>query len=119
MTEPLNPGAIETAIREISNRIAKGVTICSNRYATFLDANRLYEQAFARAYMAHEGAAHEKKYAAELATNAEREARDIADVAYKYADRTSRALQDELRAHQSVNASVRTMYAVAGRGEGA
>lgn len=119
MTDPLNPVAVETAIREIANRIAKGVTICSNRYAQFLEADRLYDQAFARAYMAHEGAAHEKKFAAELATNTEREARDIADVAYKYADRTSRALQDELRAHQSVGASIRSQYAVAGRGEGA
>ena len=119
MSDILSPVDVESGIREIANRIAKGVTICSNRYAEYLNADREYDQAFAKAYMAHEGAAHEKKYAAELATGHEREARDLADVAYRYAERTSRALQDELRALQSVNASVRTMYAVAGRGEGA
>lgn len=119
MSAPLNPVQIESGIREVANRISNGVKVCSDRYAEFLAAERSYDQAFARAYMTHEGPAHERKYAAELATTVEREARDIADVAYRYADRTSRALQDELRAFQSVGASVRSMYSVAGRGEGA
>lgn len=117
MTDVWNPADVEAGIREVSNRIGKGVTICANRYAQFLDADRTYDRAFAHAYMAHEGPAHEKKYAAELATSAEREARDLADAAYRFADRTSRALQDELRAHQSVNASIRATYQVAGVGE--
>lgn len=119
MTDVLNPVDIETGIRDVAARIANGVSVCSNRYAAFLNADRMYDRAFAHAYMEHEGAAHEKKYAAELATGAEREARDVADAAYRYADRQHRALQDELRAYQSVGASVRAMYSVAGRGEGA
>lgn len=119
MTDPLNPVEIEARIRDISRRIAEGVQICSDRYKTFLAADHVYDLAFARAYMEHDGPQMEKKYAAEGATQAEREARDIADGAYRHADRLAKALENELRAYQSVGASVRAMYAVAGRGEGA
>ncbi|ASN20668.1 hypothetical protein [Arthrobacter sp. YN] len=114
----LNPVTIEQRIRDISNRIAKSAGVCNERYIAFLTADREYDQAFASAYMVHEGAAHEKKYAAELATLAEREARDVTDAAYKYADRLAKALESELRAYQSIGASVRAMFGVAGRGEG-
>jgi len=117
VTDPLNPVEIEARIRSISNRIAEGVIITSNRHAAFLAADHVYDLAFARAFMAHDGPATEKKYAAELATEDERQARDIADAAYRYADRQAKALENELRAYQSVGASVRAMYAVAGRGE--
>lgn len=113
----MNPVQIEEAIRHVSDRIAKGVSVCDQRYRAFRDAERAYDAAFARAYMQHPGPAHEKKYAAELATQAERRARDEADAAYRYADRRAKALQDELRALQSVGASVRAMYSVAGVGE--
>lgn len=113
----MNPVAIEQAIRDCSNRIAKGVTVCSNAYSTFLAADRAYDQAFAHAYIEAGGAAHERKYIAELATAQEREKRDLADAAYRYADRQAKALEAELRALQSVGASVRGMYSVAGRGE--
>ncbi|KAA0916439.1 hypothetical protein [Dietzia sp. ANT_WB102] len=119
MTDVLNPVQIEQSIRDVSNRMSKGVTVCSERYGLFLEAEHAHDLAFARAYMAHEGAAHEKKYAATLATAGERAARDAADVAYRHADRTARALDAELRAWQSIGASVRSMYSVAGRGEGA
>jgi hypothetical protein len=115
--ETLNPVAIEQHIREISNRIAKSAAVCNERYTTFLTADREYDQANARAYMAYDGPQHAKKPAAELATETERTARDIADAAYKYADRLAKALESELRAYQSIGASVRAMYQVAGRGE--
>lgn len=114
MSDVLNPVQVEQAIQGLANRIGKGVRIVSNAYATYLDADRAYEQAFARAYMAHDGPAHEKRYAAELATEQQRAERDKADVAYRYADRTAKALENELRAYQSIGASVRTMYASGG-----
>lgn len=110
MSEHLNPADVEQAIRDLSNRISNGVRVVSDRYRDHLAAEREYDQAVARAYMAHEGAAHERKYAAELATLAERERRDAADVLFRYADRTARALENELRAMQSIGASVRAMY---------
>lgn len=110
MSDVLNPVDIEQAIRGLANRISNGVRVVSDRYRDHLDADREYEQSFARAYMAAEGPAHERKYAAELATMQERERRDAADVLYRYADRQAKALENELRAMQSVGASVRAMY---------
>lgn len=119
MSTEHNPVAIENAIRECANRIAKGVTVCGNAYKVFLEADHAYDLAYAHAYLDSEGPAHEKKYRAEEATAKERRARDVADAAYRFADRKARALETELRSWQSVGASVRAMYSVAGRGEGA
>lgn len=120
MTEPVwNPVQVEERIGYISNRIARSVTVCSDAYREFLRCDLDYDRAFAHAYMEHQGPAHEKKYAAELATYDERQARDVADVAYRHADRLARALESELRAMQSIGASIRMQYGVAGRGEGA
>jgi len=117
--ETYNPVQIETAIRECANRIGNGVSVCDARYRDFLRADGEYDRAFALAYLGGTGPAHERKYAAEINTEAERTARDIADAAYRYADRQAKALEAELRAWQSVGASVRQAYGVAGRGEGA
>ena len=117
MSTPLNPVSVENGIRGTSERISKGVLIASRRYGEFLKAVNAYERAFAREYMAYDGAAHAKKYAALLATTELKDALDVADVAYREADRQARALDSELRAWQSVGASVRSMYGVAGRGE--
>jgi hypothetical protein len=113
----INPVQIEQSIRECAQRIAKGVTVCANAYSAWLAADHEHDIAEARAYMSHDGPAHEKKHAATLATIQERQERDAADAAYRYADRQSRALTEELRAWQSVGASVRQMYGVAGRGD--
>lgn len=113
----VNPVTVEQNIRTCSERITNGVMVCDERYRAFLAADRVYDAAYARAYTDHNGPSHEKRYAAELATQKEREARDTADAAYRYADRHAKALESELRAWQSVGASVRQMYGVAGRGE--
>lgn len=117
MSAPLNPVDVETAIRTVTERIANGVRVCDERYKAWLDADRTYDAAFARAYLNHEGPAHEKRYGAELDTQVQRQGRDVADAAYRYADRQAKALEAELRAWQSVGASLRAMYSVAGTGE--
>lgn len=116
---PLSILQVEAAIRDLSTRIAKGVRICSERYEGFLAADRLYDRAYAQAYLnASDYPAHERKFRAELATEGERANRDVADAAYKFADRQARALESELRATQSLGASIRAQFSVAGRGEG-
>jgi hypothetical protein len=112
-----NPVAIENAIRDCANRIAESVTACDKAYTAFLAADHEYDIAFAHAYLRADGPAHAKKYHAELETDRERHKRDVADAAYRHADRQAKALDAELRAWQSVGASVRSMYGVAGRGE--
>jgi hypothetical protein len=113
MSDVLNPVAVESAIRECANRIANGVKVCSDRYRDYLKADHDLDIAYARAFMAYDGPQGEKRYA----TEKERQTRDLADAAYRYADRQNRALQAELDAWRSLGASVRSMYAVAGRGE--
>ncbi|UAK38385.1 hypothetical protein K8O93_00870 [Gordonia bronchialis] len=117
--EPINFVQIEHAIRETSNRIARGVRICSERYQAFQTAERAYDAAYARAYLNADGPAHERKYRAELATQSEREARDVAEASHKYSERQSKALESQLRALQSLGAGLRQQFAVAGIGEGA
>lgn len=117
MSIDINPVEVEKAIRTCADRISKSVSVCDQRYRVYLEAQRSYDRAWARAYLGAVGPAHEKKPRAELATVRERDLLDEADAAYRFAERTSRAVQDELRAWQSVGASVRAMFSVAGRGE--
>lgn len=114
MTEHINPVAVEASIRELVDRIAKGIPIVSNAEAKAREAARLFDLAFARAYLAHNGAAYERKYAATLATETERGEADVADLAFRHAERTAKALEAQLRAWQSIGASVREMYSVGG-----
>ena len=114
---PLNPVEIEQAIRELVNRISKGIQFTSARYSEFLEADREFDRAFSRAYLDAEGSIKDREHTARLETMDERDARDVADAAYRHADKLSRALESELRALQSLGASVRMMYGVAGRGE--
>lgn len=116
-TDVLNPVDIENRIRELANSISKGVSICSETYATFLDADHQYDLAWARAYLKTTGTVEARKAQVTLAVEDERDALNMADVAYRYADRNAKALESELRAYQSVGASVRAMYQVAGRSE--
>ena len=113
----LTPVAVENHIRELSNRIAKSASVCNERYKVFLEADRLFDQAYARAFLAHDGPQTEKRYAADLASMEQREARDVADAAYRYADRLSKALSAELMAFQSLNKSILAQYGAAGVGE--
>ena len=108
------PVMIETKIHDIAQRISASVKVCDERYRAKLQTDRDYDAAYAQAYLAHEGPQAEKRYAAEDATTAKREARDVAEAAWKYADRLARALSDELDAYRSLGVSVRQAYSTAG-----
>jgi hypothetical protein len=111
VSEVLNPADLEAKIQEISRRIHEGVKVVTAAERDAREQRRLYDLAYARAYMAHEGPAHERRYAAEIATTDDRNTVDVAEVAFKHAERTARALENELRATQSIGASIRQMYA--------
>lgn len=110
MSDVLNPVDIEQAIRGLANRISNGVRIVSDLYEKYLAADREYDKTFSKAFLAADGAENKRKHEAVLASMDARERRDDAEAAFKYADRTARALENELRAMQSVGASVRAMY---------
>jgi hypothetical protein len=116
--EPLNPVDIENRIRELVADIAKGVKVVSEAYSKKLTTERIYDHAFAVAYLTYAGAANAKKYAAETRTQQERIDRDVADAAFSHAQRQMRAYEGELSAFQTMNKSVAQMYGAAGSGRG-
>lgn len=111
MSDVLNPVDLETKIQEISRRIHEGVKVVTAAERDARERRRFYDLAYAKAYMAHDGPAHERKHAAEIATTEQRAHVDVAEVAFRHAERTARALENELRATQSIGASIRAMYA--------
>jgi hypothetical protein len=113
----LNPVDVEQQIVRLANDISRGVREVSARHKAKLDADRIYDHAFAVAFLAYDGPANAKKYAAEKVTQQERLDRDVAEVAYQHAQRQMRALEGQLSAFQSVMRSVNGMYGAAGRGQ--
>jgi hypothetical protein len=110
MSDVLNPVEIEEAIRTCSQRIHRGVSIVTAEERSARSARRAFDVEFAQAYLNYEGAAHERKYAAVIATQEAAEVADEAEIRFRHAERTSRAVEAELRAWQSIGASVRLMY---------
>jgi hypothetical protein len=90
------------------------VKVCNDKYEAYVKANTEFEVSYAKALMAYDGPGYKAKYAAVIATEELRTKRDVADVAYKYAKYLAKALQDDLRAWQSVNKSVQSAYSAAG-----
>ena len=111
MSDPvLNPVDIEQRIQEISRRIHEGVRVVTGAEKDAREKRRLYDRQFALAYLGYDGPAHERKYHAEASTTEQREVAENAEVVFRHAERTARALENELRATQSIGASVRSMY---------
>lgn len=115
MNDVLNPVDIEHRISEISERIAKGVSVVTEAEREAKRLRREFDLAFAHAFTSAEGSIPGRKYQAQIQTMPQREAAENAEIAFAYAERTAWALKDELSAFQSIGASVRAMYDVAGR----
>lgn len=116
-TEPLNPVEVERRIMELSNLIAQGVQQVTDHLRSYRQADAEYDRAKARAQLAAEGkTVADRDAVVELATVTERDAKDVAEVAYSHVNRRVKAFERELDAIRSIGASVRSMYAVAGRG---
>ena len=96
-TEVHNPVSVEQKIEDTANRIAKGVAVVTAAEP--------------------EGPVHERRYAADIESMPHREAADIAEIAFKHAERTAKALEKELFAWQSINSNIRAMYGAAGTGQ--
>ena len=117
VSEPLNPVEVERRIMELSNLIAQGVQQVTDHLRSYRQADAEYDRAKARAQLAAEGkTVADRDAEVELATVDERDAKDVAEVAYSHVNRRVKAFERELDAIRSIGASVRSMYAVAGRG---
>jgi hypothetical protein len=110
MNDVLNPVDAERKITELSDRIARGVAVVTAAERESRAARRDLDLAYACAYKAAEGPVHLRKYEADILTMGQREAADNAEIAFRHAERTARALEKELLAWQSIGASIRAMY---------
>lgn len=117
--QPLNPVLVEQQIHELANSIARGIPIVSDAEKASVEARRHLDREIAEATLKATGTVMDRQARVELDTQAAREEYEIAHLAYRHAERTAKSLESRLRAIQSIGASVRSMYGVAGRGEGA
>jgi hypothetical protein len=113
----LNPVEVEQAILSASNEVAKGVEEYSRVHAAYLEAERLFDLAWARSYMSLKGPVEERKQQSVLNTEQEKFALNVAEVSFKYVDKRLRAAESRLSAFQTLSKSVTSMYGAAGRGE--
>jgi len=112
-TEVLNPVDAERKIQELSDRIARGVGVVTAAEREARAAKRAFDLAYAHAYKRADGPAHERRYTADIDSMPHREAADNAEIAFRHAERTAKALEKELMAWQSIGSSIRAMYNVA------
>jgi hypothetical protein len=120
MSDPsrvLNPVEVEAAIREAANVVAEGVAVVSQRLEAYRAAQWRYDQKWAGTYLSADGPVEERKQQCVLACANEQAALDVAEVAYKYADRKARAAESTLSAYQTLSRSITAMYGAAGRSE--
>lgn len=113
----LNPADAEAWIREVKNRIAKGVKVVTQAEATMKAKKRAFDLAYAHAFKNAEGSDTHRKHSAVIEAMPEREKLDNAEIAFQYAKRTAEALERELFAAMAINSNIREMYKAAGVGE--
>ena len=113
-TAVLNPVDAERKIEELSGRIARGVSVVTAAEREAKARRRDFDLAYALAYKRAEGSIKEREYDADIKTMPHREEAENAELAFRHAERTAKALEKELMAWQSINSSIRTMYNAAG-----
>lgn len=110
----LNPVQVEDGIRRAVTEVAQGVGEYSRTLAAYREAQRVFDLAWARAYMSRTGPVEERNQSAVLSTEQEQLALDVAEVAFKYVDKRLRAAEATLSAYQTLSRSVTAAYGAAG-----
>jgi len=113
----LNPVEIEQGIRSAVDEVSKGVVEYTRVLTVYREAERVFDLAWARVYMSVKGPVEERKQTCVLETADERQALDIAEVAFKYVDKRLRAAESTLSAYQTLSKSVTAMYGAAGHAD--
>ena len=110
MSEPLNPVQVESLVRDLANRIHASIPVVSGAEAAMVDARRALDRAEARAYLRSEGTVRERDAMVHVDVVPERDAYDVAYLAFRDAERRMKALTAQLSAAQSIGRSVTQMY---------
>ena len=116
-TRVLNPVEVEQAIRDAANVVSEGVAVVSQRLEAYRNAQWRFDQKWAANYLNADGPVEERKQKCVLECATEQANLDVAEVAYKFAERKARAAESVLSAYQTLSRSVTAMYGAAGRGE--
>ncbi|WP_010120191.1 hypothetical protein [Corynebacterium nuruki] len=115
---PLNPVEAEGAVWKFGQDLARGIRIVSDAEKRAVDAQRAYDRARAAAQLAADGkTVADRDAQVELATSDERDARDVASLAFADAKRTMKMLETRSSGAQSILKSLMQAYATAGTGE--
>lgn len=109
---PLNPVEIEAGLRKVARMNFLGIKVVSDAEREARAKAAEYDRVYARAFLNHNGPQTEKKYGAELHPDviAARDARDVAELAFRHAERRQRELGKQLDALRSIGTSVRESY---------
>lgn len=99
LTTPLD---VEREMVALNYRLDKAPTVIKEYHNQAREARQLYKRAYALAHFNARGTVADRKYAAELATEEERNALDRAEIEYKFIIDTFDSLRTKLRALQSV-----------------
>ena len=90
---------------------------CRARLEAYRNAQWKFDQRWAATYLNADGPVEERKQKCVLACATEQANLDVAEVAYKFAERKARAAESTLSAYQTLSRSITAMYGAAGRGE--
>jgi ABC-type sulfate transport system substrate-binding protein len=116
-TPVLNPAETERWIRDVKDRIAKGVRVVTEAEKTAKAKRRDFDDAWAYAMKHAEGPEYLRKAEATMATMTQRAQAENAEIAFRYAERLAKALDKELFAAMAVNSNIRSMWVAAGVAE--
>jgi hypothetical protein len=110
----LNPAESERWIREVKDRIAKGVRVVTNAEKEMKAKKRDFDLVWAKEMQRADGPEYQRKAAATIETMPHRARAEDAEIAFRYAERTAKALDRELFAAMAVNSNIRSMWTAAG-----
>jgi hypothetical protein len=115
---PLNPVDAERAVWKFGQDLARGIQIVTAAEKDAVDTQRAYDRAKAHAQLAADGKnVADREAQVELATEDERDARDIAALAFADAKRKMKMLETRSSGAQSILKSLMQAYSMAGTGE--
>jgi len=115
--EDLTPIRVESRIQELVDALSKALVTWKKSFGTWKTAEREYDVAFAKAKInvSSDVPYADRGHHATLATVKEREAKDVAEEAFKYSEKCLDATRSALSAWQSINRSVQMAYQNADR----
>lgn len=115
--EDLSPVLVEDRIQKLILGLDAALETWRESYGILKDAEKAYDMAFARAKIAVPETVPyaDRGQHATLATDKERQDKDVAKIAYEYAERRLDVMSKSLSAWQSINKSVDSAYRNAGR----